>query len=59
VSTTCPIEEEFIPGIPFIWLALAEVFANCFDEIWRDVLTVRVEMTTTTTTTAPVHKVTF
>jgi len=49
-----------MPGIPFIWLALVEAVAELLDEIvWPDLFTVRVEMTSTATTTAPVKSATL
>jgi len=49
-----------MPGIPFIWPALVEVVAELLDEIvWPDLFTVRMEMTSTTITTAPVQSVTL
>jgi hypothetical protein len=47
-----------MPGIPFIWPALVEAVAELLEEIvWPDLFTVRVEMTRTAITTAPVQSV--
>jgi hypothetical protein len=60
VSTTEPVEVELIPGIPAIWPALVEGVAELLDEIvWPDLFTVRVEMTSTAITAAPVQSVTL
>jgi hypothetical protein len=49
-----------MPGIPFILPALVEAVAELLDEIvWPDLFTVRVEMTSTAITTAPVQNVTL
>jgi hypothetical protein len=49
-----------MPGIPVIWPALVEAVAELLDEIaWPDLFAVRVEMTSTTITTAPVQSATL
>jgi hypothetical protein len=52
---------ELIPGIPLISPALSEDFVESFDvrTVWPDFLTVRVEITRTTTTAVTVQSVTL